>query len=338
MTIIIIRRFKASWSAMDRYFLSLAVTDLCVIVTRVFPVWLRPATGFRITASHDVVCKILVYVYSMTVCSSSWILATMAGHRALMVMWPHRVNTICTPTRSWSAVITIVVFSCPAFSHMLYGIRIVPGAGLCSATGNYRKFLQDIWLPLEGFLHSLMPMVCIFLSNVVLVRKLRMSFRELEAGDQLACRDTQLTSRAKTVNSVTLQAVVVSITFLVLTLPVAVWNASSYMWLAQAVTSDLHEFVRQAVTETVLYMLSETNYCVNFYIYCLTGRKFRNELKKKYCASFQRGRLTSHGETAFCANTGLATHFVVCEHFTQPAKDISLSASLQEALLLVFLY
>ena len=290
MTITIIRRFKSSRSATDRYFMCLAVTDLCVVVTSLFPTWLRSATGFRIIGSHDIACKIFGSVYNMAVASSSWILATLAAHRALMVTWPHRVNAICTPRRSWSAVIAIIVFSCVAFSHLLYGFRVIPPRR-CSASGEYAKFLIVVWLPIETFLHSALPSLCILLSNVVLVSKLTVSFRE--AGDQLAASDTHMTSRSKTVSSVTLQAVVVSISFLVLTLPVAVWNTTSYLF-PDHVATDLLAFALRALAESTLYVLLDTNYCVNFYLYCLT---FETS-SKRFCAVFIGKATNCHVEKA----------------------------------------
>ena len=143
MTFAIIRRFKSSWSATDRYFLSLAVTDLCVVITSMFPAWSRSASGFRIKGSHVVVCKIFNSVYNISVASSCWILAAMAIHRALMVVWPHRVNIICTPRRSWFAIIAIIIYSCLTFSHMFYGLTVVPQSGGCAAIGTYRKFLGN---------------------------------------------------------------------------------------------------------------------------------------------------------------------------------------------------
>ena len=290
MTIVIIRRLKSNRSAMDRYFLSLAMTDLSVIITGPFPEWLRSATGFRLTSSHDAICKVFVFVYNMATASSAWILSTMAAHRALMVTWPHRVNAICTPRRSWCAVIVIVVFSFVTFSHILYGFEIVYPAAVCSIAGKYQVFAEEIWLEIEIFLHSLLPIVCMLLSNIVLVHKLRVSVRE--ASDQLATSETQTVSRAKTVNSVTLQAVGVSCAFIVLTSPVAVWNMTSFSFPGKRMT-DLYTFAVHQTVQSTFYLLGYTNYSVNFYLYCLTGSRFRKQFKSIIFFLFQKKHGTS---------------------------------------------
>ena len=287
MTIVIIRRLKSNRSAMDRYFMSLAMTDLSVIIVGPFTVWLRSATGLRLTSSHDVVCKVFVFVNNMAMDTSAWILATMATHRALMVTWPHRVNAICTPRRSWCAVIVTVVFSSMAFSHILYGVEIVHQLGICDVKRKYEVFLEEIWVKVELFLDFLLPIVCILLSNIVLVRKLRVSVRE--ASDQLATSETQTVSRAKTVNSVTLQAVGVSCAFIVLTSPVSIYNIMKLASEEKHMTmTDLHTFAVLKVIESSFHMLRYMNYCVNFYLYCLTGSKFRNQFKNVICFLCQK--------------------------------------------------
>ena len=141
-------------------------------------------------------------------------------------IWPHRVNAICTPRHTWTTVIVIVVFSCLANSHMLYGLHRIPPGNVCGATGTYLTFLTQVWFYIDFFLLSLFPMLCISVGSIVMVHKLKVSVRE--ASDQLAPTNAQVATRAKTVNSVTLQTVVVSITFMILTLPEAVWNATFY--------------------------------------------------------------------------------------------------------------
>ena len=117
-----------------------------------------------------------------------------------------------------------------------------------------------------------------------MVRKLKVS--ERETSDQLAPSDAQVATRAKMVNSVTLQTVVVCMAFMILTLPAVVWNATSYIKLSTEII-DLYQYVLKAVIQAGLYNLGDVNFCVNFYLYCLTGSKFRHELKRVLC-SLQR--------------------------------------------------
>ena len=125
MTIIIVRRFRTASgkSATEPYFVVMAVMDLSVVLMGTLGHWIQSATGFYLAETHDAVCKSVMFVRNAGSASSAWILVAMTTQRAVSVAWPHRVNVLCTPRRSWWIILTIVVFFSLAYSHMLYGIR-----------------------------------------------------------------------------------------------------------------------------------------------------------------------------------------------------------------------
>ena len=153
----------------------------------------------------------------------------MTTQRAVSVAWPHRVNVLCTPGRSWWIILAIVVFFCLAYSHMLYGIGVVSSEGhACTlASKSYKLFILNVWVNIDMFLFSLLPFAYLFLSNSVLVLKLRRSVND--AGDQMTTTDTQQASRERNAKSVTLTAIVVSLVFITLTSPLAVYNLL-FLW------------------------------------------------------------------------------------------------------------
>ena len=286
MTIIIVCRFRAasSSSAMDPYFMVLAVTDLCVVITGLFLIWIPSAMGFYIERTHGVVCKSLIFVSNAGAASSAWILVAMTTQRAVSVAWPHRVNVLCTRRRSWWIILTIVVFFCLVYSHMLYGFGIFPSKGhACTLVSrSYELFFRNVWLKIDMFLYSLLPFAWLFLSNSVLVLKLRRSVKD--AGNELTTTDTQQASREKNANSVTLTAIVVSLVFVVLTSPMAFYNFFTFVSpIANRTDVNNNYLAFHIFLNDVFYMLLYFNYSVNFYLYCLTGERFRRELREIMC-------------------------------------------------------
>lgn len=75
-------------------------------------------------------------------------------------------------------------------------------------------------------------------------------------------------------SKVTYMLLPVSITWLVLTAP---WTLRAVVVLAGGVISDDPRGVKQFVT-TVCFLLMYVNHAINFYLYCVTGCKFRREL------------------------------------------------------------
>ena len=289
MTIIIVRRFRTASgrSATDPYFVVLAVMDLSVVLMGTLGHWIQSATGFYLAGTHDAVCKSVMFVRNAGSASSAWILVAMTTQRAVSVAWPHRVNVLCTPRRSWWIILTIVVFFSLAYSHMLYGFGVMPSAGhACAMTSkSYERFIFNVWVKIDMFLFSVLPFACLFLSNSILVLKLRRSVKN--AGVQMTITDTEKASRERTANSVTLTAIVVSVVFVVLTSPLAFYNFFSFT-NANTETEDANELAVRFFIQNLFYMIAYFNYSVNFYLYCLTGERFRKELRKIVCGWRQR--------------------------------------------------
>ncbi|KAL8581216.1 hypothetical protein ACOMHN_038316 [Nucella lapillus] len=122
-----------------------------------------------------------------------------------------------------------------------------------------------------------MPFTFLTVSNSVLIWKLITSTRQ--AHQRIAAvPNKQLLKRSQANSSVTLTVLVVSLTFLVLTLPCALYFLMYHFKDRTSLTpeeaADLYLF------QTLSFLLVDTNNAVNFYLYCLSGRRFRAEFKR----------------------------------------------------------
>ncbi|XP_070203460.1 uncharacterized protein [Littorina saxatilis] len=131
---------------------------------------------------------------------------------------------------------------------------------------------------------SCIPVVLLFVGNTVLVLTVVRSThraRRLSAGQ----RNSQA-KREKTASSLTLTLIGVSVTYLVLTLPVCVVSLVTFNvdWANQ----DVHFRARFELLWTVSVIMWYSNSAVNFYIYCLTGAKFRKKCLRLLCCCIAR--------------------------------------------------
>ena len=280
MIIVIMNRLRSTASSMSVYFTALAVSDLVFIYTVVMRN-LLVINMFDYFTISTAVCKIgqfLLYVTGMT---SAWILVTMTMQRAVSVLWPHRVHVLCTRRKSMFTVIRIILFVACLHSHLLYGVDLVQSGNgtlaFCKpSTDGYEQFLNSAWPLVDLLIFSILPFLFLVVSNGLLVKKLTASVREanlkLSAGQ---CG--QAKAREKKVSSVTLTLVVVSVTFILLCLPF-----SLCLILIEFVLEEIPDENRFALSLSY-FMYALVNalwYCnsaVNFYLYCLTGSKFRTE-------------------------------------------------------------
>ncbi|KAL8575277.1 hypothetical protein ACOMHN_001822 [Nucella lapillus] len=285
MTILIVKRLRESRSTLDNYFLCLAMSDSCFILTGPLPIWVQSVFDFHMRALNAFTCKLNIFIFNATAGISAWLVVALVVQRALSVVWPHRVGVICTVKKTWITILAIVFILSVAYSHLFYGQTKRGNA--CGFEDDYMSFLLNVWVKLDVFLFSVVPLTCMMISNTVLVVKLRTSVKL--AGEQFATSEKQQNERERTVNTVTLTALLVSVSFIVLTLPIAAWNASKYTVIdntVQSVDQKVFDYFFQAVLYCVFYI----NFSINFYLYCLTGRRFRDEFRKIVCGLVYRIR------------------------------------------------
>ena len=107
------------------------------------------------------------------------------------------------------------------------------------------------------------------------------------------CPDSfeQTLAREKAARSVTLTIIVVSLTFLILTLPVSVFFVLSYVAKEYSEVKG-EEYAKLYFFYTISYLLANCNSAVNFYLYCLTGRRFRQEfLSIMFCCKRKKEKI-----------------------------------------------
>ena len=275
MTVIILRRLRSGWSAMNVYLTALALSDTAMLYCVALPTWARKVLDYDVYASHVVICKLAMWGMSLASISSAWLLVALTAQRAASVVWPHRVNIICTRHKSVVISVTIMVGCGLLQSHMLYGGSLVKinnsTTETCTFSSTaYQEFYTRVWIRVNTFLYSVLPCVCLIVSNVIIGWKLTGAMKE--AKDKFSARsENQKDRRQRKASSVTVTIITVSVAFVVITVPFMVCSSVLYA----STPSEIHLFLYD-----VLFVIGLFNFAWNFYLYCLTGSKFREEFKK----------------------------------------------------------
>ncbi|KAL8562140.1 hypothetical protein ACOMHN_041975 [Nucella lapillus] len=286
MTIIIMRRLKSDDSTINIYFAAIAGVDLVYLWTIVLNQVLQYNIGYDIKAIHGVFCKVFTWLYTGGGTVSCWYLVCMTVHRAMSVVWPHRVNVLCTRRTVLLMLSAVTVCIALLYSHYLIGLDIVSQDNGTSykctlATQDYNHFHTNIFVYIEVLVYSSLPFALLVLSNSALAWKLVASAKR--ASDNLTEGSRQVLNRERAANSVTLTVMVVSFTFLVLTLPSTINFVVNHLIYIGYTKTSLIQFLEALSITFVCTLLGHTNHAVNFYLYCLTGRRFREEFLKVLC-------------------------------------------------------
>ncbi|XP_076437035.1 uncharacterized protein LOC143276430 [Babylonia areolata] len=293
MTIVIMRRVKSddSTTTISIYFTAIAIADTIVLCTLTLDEWTQNQFSFEVRSIHEVVCKINTWLYTGSGTMSCWYLVCMTIHRAISIVWPHRVNLLCTRRIVFRLLGGITVFFAALYSHYIIGFERVflanHGRYKCSIKPEnvqYTYFLVNVFVYIELVVYCLVPFFFLVASNSVLVWKLTESVKV--AGKHLPTHgggggggggtDQGQGHRKAAASSVTLTVVAVSVAFVALTLPASINFIVNFLAIHHGRMTGYKRAMTSFVN-AVTRVLMHVNHAVNFYLYCLTGRRFREE-------------------------------------------------------------
>ena len=279
--IIVIHKRTALTSSVSVFFLTMAASDQVAIFVTCLKGWIYFVFHFDLSDQGDTLCKLIYFFLYVSGVLSAWTLVAMTAQRAVCVLFPHRANVLCTVGKSKAIVMLMVVFIAAIHTHLLYGlsIRMYKGHESCVMLKAYSSFFYEIWSWVDMCIFSLLPWLCLAVSNSLLVWKLRLSLREakLSLGSSQADR---INDRKKKATSISITLIAVSTAFLVLTFPMSFYHILAFIAWMNGTLSTLSSSRVAYYIHHISYPLWYSNSCINFYIYCLTGSKFRREAKQ----------------------------------------------------------
>ena len=277
MTLVLQRRMgRGGGSGMSVFISSLAVSDSAMLLVLGMSMYFYNFEIF-VMDYHDVLCKVIYWLMYVFASTSSWILVAMTVQRAASILWPHRINREWTARKAKITVLVIVVMFMIVNSHILYGRRLQSlssGQTVCLfVSEEYEHFFDHVWPVVDIVLSSLVPFVLLISANVVLVKRVRQAMKE--AKQTLAAGSTdQVKVRQQKTSRMTLTLVCVSVAFLVLTSPICVLSIVRRTW-NPAIASDVNDAADSYFSEAAANTLWLANNAINFYIYVMTGSRYR---------------------------------------------------------------
>ena len=154
-------------------------------------------------------------------------------------------------------------------------------AKVCVLATEYVDFYFSVWSWVDLLIFSVLPWLCLVVSNSVLLWTLNVSIRQAQHSLGSAQTDG-FSGRKKQASSMTLTLFAVSTAFIVLNLPM---SSVQVLGFYHYMVGSLDYFYQSEIIgycDEIALALWQINSAVNFYLYCLTGSKFRNQLKKTF--------------------------------------------------------
>ncbi|KAL8621553.1 hypothetical protein ACOMHN_026225 [Nucella lapillus] len=281
MTVVVMRGMAASKSTacLYFYFTALAVSDQCTLATSLTFYWVDmgfswPPSFFR----FDILCSVPKFLWNVSGVFSAWVLVAMTYQRVTSVVAPIRVGVLCTVKRGKVIVGVIVMAACAVHGQFLLTWAYWPDHRKCQYREEYMRFAELFeWLDLV--FASMLPFLLLVAGNSVLIGQV-IQARQLSSKLRGSVEQPVPSGRDR-VNSMTRTLIVTSAVFLVLTLPVCIFDVCvqmTYHNISDEEVSAMIKLIRTIVT--ILWFSASAS---NFYLYVLSGNKFREETGRYLC-------------------------------------------------------
>ena len=124
--------------------------------------------------------------------------------------------------------------------------------------------------------------------NYVIVKTVRSSRKMFTPNDTNTGMKTRHNTMKTAENQLTIMLLLVTTLFLILLCP----TYFRFIYLVFAKRDTPYEYAKSMLIFQITVQLYSTNSGINFLLYCLSGRKFRNDLKEILCCSYTSNNST----------------------------------------------
>ena len=283
---------KKLW-VVAKYFVHLLLNFFIAVVlwSGCFVKWIKILTRGETNPETWTDCKFVFFLFYFGRHYSSALLVLMSVEKCFTLYFPLKSKTVCTVrSAKWATGIVGVVLAgynilqfFDGESHFIesYGYRVC-------------YFILDFWeimFAVDSVLYSFGPFILMFMTNFAIVFKFMAS--------KCKSNSTESTNQAlaKSATRGTAMVVTVSVTFLILTAPTAVYTALPHV-------IPLSENPEYQVFMNITQYLNHT---INGVLYCIVGSKFRNELLKILCKNCKKERTVESSASYSVGNTSVVT-------------------------------
>ena len=203
----------------------------------------------------------------------TFLILFMTVDKYIAIKWPHKASTISTPKRA--RIVAVVLY----FSVFIYNI---PHFFLSSAVGDQclayaiKGVFANVYSWLSFVLNAIIPFTLLIHMNYVIVKTVRNSRKMFGSNDKTQAMDTRQKSMKNAENQLTVMLLLVTTLFLILLFP----TYFRFIYLIFAKRDTPIEFAKSMLIYQITAKLYTSNSGINFFLYCISGQKFRNDLKE----------------------------------------------------------
>lgn len=275
------------------FFMSvLAVADTVVLYFGCLRRWVTYQYNWDIINYSSAGCKIFSILNYWGFDFAVWILVAMTIDRFIALRWPLKSIIYATVSRAKKTSILIALILLPVNVHFLWTVDLSEDDNCQPKDDIYRHFIENEWVWIDATLYSFVPFFLLLVFNVLIIFDNRKALARQRILKGMAMRNDASKNKHIAMGNqrLTKMLLAVSATFLVMSAPKVILliirphvfifaDENGINWIA---------FANYTLTAALLNILTYGSHAINFFLYCITGQKFRRELKTCMCCKRKR--------------------------------------------------
>ena len=268
---------------------------------------------FNITQRFELGCRLIWYLKHIIIFTSAYIITILTVQRALTIYFPLYQNKFSSATNAWRTVFGLVLFSATIClfmpflvelnSYKYYSIQI----NLCEVKRDQSKLYFTAQI-VFSLLTMFIPMVIILIFNSLIIFKIHRANQKRKLISALQISRNSICSQnnnnfgfySNLMNSnkkykfnnefqkITSLLILTSISFVIVNLPYFIcWCLFFYFYRIKHFNQHLIKnptliyFSGTINLTEIFYVL---NFAINFFLYCASGKMFRQQLSESLCS------------------------------------------------------
>ena len=279
LVLLVMRRRRLRSTSTSIYLRLMAIADICVLITGMIPEWLEACEIVTFKEISAITCKLEKFCFYTCGDTAIWILVVFSVDRFLALVFPLSVNEVCLPSRTKYNALMVLLLSIAKNFHVfwtrgpqyeLIGNVSVLIKNCGRPTAEYLYFEKFIRPWIAFTLVSALPFLILIVCNICIINALIKVKKMRKAS---AVTSGSSTSSDKTFYQMTIMCLSASFCFLVCITPSIVLLIGKPYWIVDGQDNVAYD-VAKAINNQLVYF----NHSINFFLYCLTGKRFRMEL------------------------------------------------------------
>ncbi|KAK6166314.1 hypothetical protein SNE40_023041 [Patella caerulea] len=272
-----------------QYMATISCTDTLVLILNIMFL-VRKFPGHEIF--YDGTCKLILFLFFFAIHFNVIIMVTMTMERYLVIKFPLKASGWFNVRKARIIILIELLIVFLLDMHNFFTRQMVlteDGTETqCSSEGEMNQyFLSKVYPWIDAVWYCYLPLLCLCILNILIITQIKKS-------GKMQRRMTQ-TDRASNVNKadssarerqITTMLLLVTFCFLLFVSPMAVIIVvEKYMWVRETP----HESAVYHLVRTVFNNMMYTNHALNFLLYFMSGKRFRDQFTALFCPCRNKG-------------------------------------------------